>query len=216
MTAFLFFGPILATSTGHSEYELHPLVEDVLPPGTKVRPDGTIEVIHPDQDYLVRFLPPEKRGLHYAGADRDLESMLLYAREAKQVQSAAIGIWGGLLLAVMFFLGLSLASAWAVDAPARSGRRLLSRLFSYAELYLLTGALVVACMAVSELWIASGLHSFRGIPWGSILLLLAVLAGAAATAYVGVARRWHPLARVGLYAIWALLVAGLLRFSGLM
>jgi predicted Ser/Thr protein kinase len=214
LTAFLFFGPILATTTGHSEHELHPLVEDVFPPQTKVRPDGTIEVIHPDQEYLVRFLPPEKRSLDEAEANQDLERMLLYAREANQLQSAVIGVWGGLLLAVLFFLGLSLASTWAVDAPARSGRRLLSRLSCYAELYLLAAALVVAGMAVSELWIASGLHSIHGIPWISIILLLAVLAGAAATAYIGVARRWHPLARLGLYAIWALLVAGLLRFGG--
>ncbi len=215
LTAFLFIGPFLATNTGHSERELHPLIEDVIPPETRTRPDGTHEVIHPDQEYLIRFLPPEKRSLNYPDADQDLDRMLIYAREANQLQDAAIGIWGGLLLAVQFFLGLSLASTWAVDAPARSSRRLVSRLVCYAELYLLTGALVVAGMAVLELWIASGLHSVRGIPWGSILGLLAVLAGAVVTAYVGVARRWHLLIRIGLYVFWVMLIAGLWRLGGL-
>jgi Ni/Fe-hydrogenase subunit HybB-like protein len=102
-----------------------------------------------------------------------------------------------------------------VEAPARSGRRLPSRLFNYAELYLPTGVLLCAGLALLTLWISVGASRHTGEPpWGLFLVLLAVLAGAAATAYVGVARRWHPLARVGLYAIWALLVAGLLRCGG--
>jgi tRNA A-37 threonylcarbamoyl transferase component Bud32 len=210
LIGFLFFGPFLATSPG---IEIHP-VQDQIDPVAQTRLDGTVEIVHPDREYLVRYLPPEKRGLNYSGAERDLGNMLLYAKTANRLHTAATGIWGGLLLAVLFFLGLSLASTWAVDAPARSGRGLPARLFCYGEIYLLTAVFVVAAMSTSELWIASGLQYFRGIPWASILALLAVLAGAVATAYVGVARRWHPLARVGLYAIWGLLVAGLLRFGG--
>jgi predicted Ser/Thr protein kinase len=217
LTAFLFLGPFLTTSTGHNEYELHSLVEDVFPAQVRTRPDGTVEVVHPDQEYLVRFLPPEKRSLDYPNAARDLEMMLLYAREANRLQAASVGIWLGLLETTLFFVGLILASTWAVEAPARSGRGLPSRLFNYAELYLPTGVLLFAGLALLTLWISVGASRHTGEPpWGLLLVLLAVLAGTVVTAYVGVARRWHPLARVGLYALWAILVVGLLRLSGLM
>ena len=42
------------------------------------------------------------------------------------------------------------------------------------------------------------------------------LAGLAVTAHVGVSRRWHPLARVGLYMLWAGLIAVMLWFGKLL
>ena len=112
--------------------------EDVFSPEIRPRPDGTVVVVHPDQKYLVRFLPPEKQSLDYPEAGRDLDAMLRYAREANQLQTASIGIGCGLLITAILFVGLSLTSIWAVEAPARSGRRLLSRLICYAELYFST------------------------------------------------------------------------------
>ena len=198
LVGFLILGPILAAQPG---IELHP-VQDRIDPVARTRPDGTTEVVHPDREYLVRFLPPDKQDLNYPEAGRDLDRMLFDAGIANRLYTASIGIWGGLLIAAIFFLGLSLASTWAVDAPARSGRRLPARLFCYAELYLLTAALVAAALFCSFLWMKTGLQYFRGIPWGLFLGLLAVVAGAVVTAYVGVARRWRPLARLGLYAGW--------------
>ena len=46
-------------------------------------------------------------------------------------------------------------------------------------------------------------------------VLMTVLAGLGMTAHIGVGRRWHPLARVGLYVLWAGLFAMLLWFGGL-
>jgi len=212
LVAFLFLGPLLATNTGHGEWELHPLAEDAFGPEIRSRPDGTAEVIHRDQEYLSRFLPPEKRSLNYPNAAQDLEVMLGYAREANQLQAASIGIWSGLLLAVLLFMGLSLTSTWAVEAPARSGRRLLSRLFCYVELYLPAGALMIAGLALIVLWISvAASHHTGEPPWALLLGLLAIVAAAVATAYVGVARRWHPLIRLALYAAWAALFIALAR-----
>ena len=150
---------------------------------------------------MVQFLPPEKRDLNYDGADTDLEIMLFNARGANRIYAASIGIWVGLPVIVLFFLGLSLASTWAADAPARSGRRLLARLFCYAELYLPAGMLVVAGLGFLVLWLTVEASYHTSEPsWSLLLGLLAVLAGLVATAHVGVARRWHPLARLGLYA----------------
>ena len=207
LIGFLFLGPLLASSPGIELYH----VQDHIDPVAKVRPDGTVEIVHPDRDYLTQFLPPEKRGLNYPGAERDLDRMLFYAQTANRLETATTGIWGGLLIASVFFLGLGLASAWAADAPARSGRRLPARLFCYAELYLLTAVLVVVALFVSGVWMATGMQYFIGTPWAGFLGELAVTAGAAATAYVGVARRWHPLLRLALYAAWTALFIGLAR-----
>lgn len=130
--------------------------------------------------------------------------------------AASVGIWVGLPVIVLFFLGLSLASTWAVEGPARSGRHLPARLFCYAELYLPAGMLCLAGSGFLVLWhsVEASYHTGEP-PWSSLLGLLAVLAGLVVTANVGVARRWHPLARLGLYALWAGLFAGLLAFAGL-
>jgi predicted Ser/Thr protein kinase len=215
LVAFLFLGPLISVSPGHNEWELHPLLEDVFSPEIRSRPDGTVVVIHPDQEYLVRFLPPEKRSLDYPDAGRDLDTMRRYAREANQLQTASIGIWSGLLIATILFLGLSLTSTWAVAAPARSGRRLFSRIFCYVELYLSTALLMFAVFLFLELWVfVVTAHDTGRSPLGMLLGITAVLAGVVATAYIGVARRWHPLVRVGMYALWAGLLAVLLWIGG--
>ena len=203
LVGFLFLGPMM---TIIPDVEVHPLVEDALGPGIRTRPDGTLDRSDPDLAYVVRFMPADKRDLNYPDAPRDIEIMLNHAREANRLYSASIGIWLGLLIAALFFVGLSLASTWAVEAPARSGRRLPARVLCYIELYLTTGVLLVYIIPL--LMAGSGLRDVRGMPWGVFLGLFAVLAGAALTAHVGVARRWHPLIRVGLYAAWAVLLIG--------
>ena len=69
-------------------------------------------------------MPSDKRDLNYPEASRDLERMVFMASLANRLYAASVGIWAGSLYTVIFFVGMSLASTWAVDAPARSGRKL--------------------------------------------------------------------------------------------
>jgi hypothetical protein len=206
VVCFLFLGPFLAVER---PLQLRPL-HDRDQPTTKRRADGTAEVSHPDREYLARFLPPEKRALDYPGADRDLELLLFAAVRADRIYVASVGIWCGQLFAVGLFLGLSLASTWAVDYPARTGRR-LPRRFCYLELYPPAAVLVVASLALLPLGLVLRLDPKGGAVLAAVVVLWLGLAVLVAAAQAAVARRCHPLARLGLQRVgWGGLVAGLL------
>ncbi len=149
------------------------------------------------------------------GGSRPERTALESPARANQWYSDSITIWVELPFGVLFFVGLSLASTWAVEGPARSGRRLGARLVCYAELYLPTAVLVVALGLIVG-------HLFRGVLEGFalnpttpllVLLLVALLTGLVLTAHTGVARRWRPLARLGLYVLWAGLFVGVIALS---
>jgi hypothetical protein len=206
---FLFVGPVLA---GEARLELRP-VQGNVEPELRKWPDGTLEAWHRDRDYLVRFLPPEKRGLDYPGAEADLAVVLAAAVRANRLYATAVGVWLGQMTALLFFVGLALASTWAADHPARTGRGPLARLACYAELYLPAAVLVVVTLGLLDLWLASRVGTGRP-PWGPFAGGWAGLAVLAVLAHVGVRRSWHPLVRAGLYTAWAALMAGGLTAAG--
>ncbi len=204
MAAFLFACPVTAVETGEG-MAIHRFQE----------PEGGENISAADREYLAQFMSAWKSDPKNPEAWGELDVMLRYGREANRLNGAAIWIWIGQVVIMLFFVGLSLASMWAVDAPARSGRRLFARLWCYTELYLLTGLLFVCGIALLIFKISVGLSNHRGEPpWGLLVALVAVLSGLAATAHIGVGRRWHPLARVGLYLLWAGLLAGMLHLGG--
>ena len=120
-----------------------------------------------------------------------------------------------MLVAALFFLGLALASTWAAGHPAGAGKRLPARLLCYAELYLPTLLLLLASLVLLALGPTYWLPGAPGeVPWGRYAGLWAALAVLPVLASAGVARRWHPLARAGLYAGWAGLMAAVLKAAG--
>ena len=207
---FLLVGPVLA---GEAGLELRP-VQGNVEPVLRKRPDGKLEAWHPDRDYLARFLPPEKRGLDHPGAEADLAGVVAAAVRANRLYATAVGVWLGQMTALLFFGGLALTSTWAADYPARTGRGLLARLACYAELYLPAAVLVIASLGLLDLWLSVGRSGMASAPWGLFVGGWAGLAVLAVLAFEGVSRRWHPLARAGLYAAWAATMAAGLAAAG--
>ena len=117
LMALLLLGPY-AAELNHYLFPVH----DV-DPIYRLRPDGKVGVYHPDQDYLVQFLPPEKRDLNYDGAFYDLERVLwsiaapitstpVPSRSGPGCRSSSCSIWGYVWRA----LGRSMA--WPIRAAA--------------------------------------------------------------------------------------------------
>jgi hypothetical protein len=205
--AFLFLGPI----SGDDILKLYPVQDER--PQTHTNPDGTVVVIHSDRDSLVRFLPAEQRGLNYPGADRVLDDLLNSARRANRMYSAAIWGWFGQVTAVLLFVGFSLVSTGIADFLIRSGRRPLARAFCYIELYL-PAIVLLACLialTMTSIQMAAQEQRFLGTPWGLLIGCLTSLAALVAVAHVGVVRRWHPLVRVGLYAVCVIFMIMMIR-----
>jgi hypothetical protein len=213
LVASLFLAPVIGVDLRIGIRNL----QDDAPVLTALDPNGKVTVTHPDRDYLVQFLPPEKRNLDYDGAKNDVEHMLQCATSANRMYAAVVGTWVTQFMATIMFLGLGLTSAWAVDHLARSGRRLPARIGCYIELYLPVIVLLVGLAGVFEVWIAMVVmgQRFIGTPWVAWLGLLAAVAAWVVTAHAGVVRRWPPLIRVGMYVAGTGLTVGVLvRLNG--
>ncbi len=200
---FLLLGPLLVAN---SSIKFRPASDD--PVRMTALPDGTVAVNHPDRDFLVRFLPPDQRGLNYPGAASDLETLLGYVREANLIYAAAYTLWLGQLVFIPFLLGLGVQSTWAADHLARSGRGLPARCVCYAELYLPAVGLLYSSLALLVTWIMAKLSNLHAVPPAWPVAGVPALALLATVAHLGVTRRWRPLVRVGLYALWTGLVVG--------
>jgi tRNA A-37 threonylcarbamoyl transferase component Bud32 len=213
----LLLGPALANPMVGLIFHVLPVtssgVIDVIP-----QPDGTVKVKHSVQEQLVRFLPPEKRNLDYPGAKNDLDRVGRLALRANQLYNATFGIWYGQLFAVFVFIGLSLASSSDVNFVARSGRGLWAQVGCYLEMYLPSAGLIFIVIDFVAAWAmfrvlnqttSTGIQFPVG-RWygttaaGAILVLIS---------HVGVIRRWHPLIRIGLYAVWVSVIAAILYGS---
>jgi tRNA A-37 threonylcarbamoyl transferase component Bud32 len=205
VVASLVLSPLLADAD--VLYPLHKFHENA-PVETVVRPDGRTVARHPDQDYLVRFLPPEKRKLDYPDAVKDLKALLVQAQNASHMNAAAVAALAGQSSGLVLFLSLSLVSTLLGDVLAGSGRRLSAQIGCYLELYLPVVALPVGVIAL-VVFAARWPQVFFRMSWLRWPVLLAELLALIAVAYVGVFRRWHPLIRVCAY----LLLVGLMTVT---
>jgi hypothetical protein len=210
----LFLAPALS---GSMRVRLYPLRAEE-PPTWRSDPDGSrfritqpdIDIPHLDLAYLERFVPPGQRD------PTRMENARAYARahddltEANRYYRATAGIWLSQFATLVFFLAVALAGAWAADHLVRSGRGPVARVFCYVELYLsVVGVLGAATIFATFLSLAGGAdpawQDTRPPLWPfGVTLAAAVLV--AVVAHAGVVRRWHPLIRVGGYAVCFALV----------
>jgi hypothetical protein len=200
--------------------QVYPL-KDEQPPTWRMSPTGIgfrltqpdVDALHPDLKYLEQFLPPEKRdptsmefARAYGDAHRDLVAANRYYR-------ATVGVWITQCMTLFYFVLSSLLSAWAIDYLIRSGRRVVARIFCYAELYLSIVSWVIAATFFSILLYAAIKFEFpdNQSPLGAGAWILGGTTLLVLIAYAGVLRRWHPALRIGGYVICIGLVA--LRFA---
>jgi hypothetical protein len=173
-----------------------------------------IDIPHPDLKYLERFVPPEKRdptrmenASAYGDAHRDL-------MEANRLYGTTAGIWLAQVASLLFFLTAALVGAWTIDYLLRSGRGAVARAFCYAELYVSSLSVLIAGIALAEVFQIRNLDD-RGngpSPWPFAAVLAATLL-VTVIAYVGVVRRWHWLLRVAGYVACVLGTIAVLRHS---
>ncbi len=208
----LFAAPMLACSM---RLQLYPLRAEESPTW---RPDPDwnhiritqpdIEIPHLDLNYLENFVPPEKRdptrpenASAFGNAHRDL-------MDANRYYRAATGVWLAQFATLLFFLTASLTSSWAADYLVRCGRSPFARAFCYVELYLPVIGLLAAVVVFAE-FLRIAFDDSYGPSRPRLWPFAVILAGAiliTSLAHAGVIRRWHPLIRIGGYAICLALV----------
>jgi hypothetical protein len=215
----LFLAPLLVTD---AHVQLYPLRAEE-PPAWRAEPDGAhvrltqpdIDIPHLDLRDLGRLVPPDRRdptrlenAPAYAAAHQDL-------LEANRYYRATVGVWWSQLVTLACFLTAALVGGWAADYLVRTGRGPVARGLCYLELYLPALAFLAASLALLlvEMALAEGNHT-GAPPWWVFVGLWAAVGLLPVLAFAGVIRRWHPLARVGLYGAWAGLLAGVLAACG--
>ena len=204
-TCNLFVAPMIVAEVNHHLY----LLRAEESPTWRYDPGrGTIRITQPDIDslhvdleYLEGFVRPEQRDptrpenyQAYWTAHKDL-------MRANRHFGAAAGVWGSQFSALAFFLIAAVAGGWAADYLARSGRGWAARVVCYAEVYLPVLAAPVAAVILGTFVVVAleGEKHQNPPPVGPFAGLFAGTLTVAAVAVVGVVRRWHPAARVGVY-----------------
>jgi hypothetical protein len=128
----------------------------------------------------------------------------------QRLRFASATVFWAEVLTLLYFVGLGLASSWAVDHVTRSGRRPLARAACYGELYLPVVLLALSFFRKLLDWMSEHVTGHaQGVP-ADWVVATAALAALVVVAHVGVIRRWHPLARVGLYVLVTGVPAGIL------
>ncbi len=161
-------------------------------------------------------------------------SGITFLQRANQMYAASVGIWSVLLAAATFFIGMSLASTWALDLSGRLAPRWFGRFLAYAELYgsallLVFGGLLWIIGARSYPVAESRIEFigprikkvtetrvvFTGAPLQRIGLFLATFAaGMLVIGYVTHVRRWSQLVHQVLVAVWVGLLLGAVSWFG--
>jgi serine/threonine protein kinase/fluoride ion exporter CrcB/FEX len=190
LTSFSFLGPLLVanSSNRNTAYELHPV-------GSRL-----FDLTDKDKEYLARYLPTERRPAGTPGREAALAKLHVRATNTNEAYFAVNIVWGGMLLVLIFYIGLTTESTWAADYLSRSGRGLFARIGCYLELYPPAAGLVLWCLILAVVGLIVARDIVGGGPnWAELLMVLALGAAWVALAHIGVIRRWHPGLRVAIY-----------------
>jgi hypothetical protein len=202
LVAFGFVGPVFADM--ELVRPLHPIYDGELSP--ERIPETDLRKVNPSQErYLEPFAARSTSPLPFDGfktRDHQMRSLLSQADRANRRYATSISLWTGLLATVGVMLGVALTGTSCADAVARSGRGRWAQAACYVEL--IVPVLGVVLGTGGAVLSSVGAAGWRLAIWDRLVWeavgLLAVLTG---LAIAGVARRWHPAVRVGLYAGWA-------------
>ncbi len=193
LVAFSIFGPVSGAEAYRLGAQLHP-VED---PFVVAENQGQFGSPTPaEAEYLARYLPAEVRAAGAPGRREALEELYRRAVLTNRAYAAVVSGWVMLFVVAVFFVGLSVESAWAVDHVSRSGRGPVARAVCYLELYPPAAALLLWSLIVLVMGIIMGAQRVTGGPArGWLLTPLGLGAVWVGLAHAGVIRRWHPAVR---------------------
>jgi hypothetical protein len=204
LVVFSYLGPVVGAEANRVEkWRLHPVsgAYELLGHGENLPPE--------EAQYLTQYLPSEDSIPGAFERQWMLWSLWAMADDTNRFYAAVLSGWIVLLFVLLLFFGLTLESTWAADFLVRSGRGPVARAICYLELYPPAAALLFWSLAV----FFGGMFGDRiepiGLPWiefpgpnpGFLLFALGFGACLVTLAHVGVIRRWHPAARVGVYLV---------------
>jgi serine/threonine protein kinase len=209
LTAYSFMSAF-ATLSGkdlvHSKLWLHP-----------VNNKNTLELSDHNEEieYLEQYLPPEDR---LSGPQANWTKLIVLHQSALNTNLLLVALvsgWVMLFVVLTIFLGQTLHSTWAVDYVAGSSRGFWSRVICYFELNLPVLASLIWCsyVMVATFNATLGRAGYRNA-WSLEQLSFALGILLVTLTHAGVIRRWHPLARVCLYATWCGMAVAVFALAG--
>jgi tRNA A-37 threonylcarbamoyl transferase component Bud32 len=212
VVGFLFVAPMSISSYGS---KLHPVEMRALQDLPAARDPA--HPAHRQLDYLRNWLPTEKRRLDYVGWENDVRSLAFWAEDANRLDHACKNVWFVAAFSMVFFLGTSIASNWAIGLiEHRMGRQGWNAI-RYVEVFIpLVLAVVATAVALFELAVplifTADPEARR--PLFKVLLCTVAAAGLAIAlavlAYYGVIRKWTWSRRAVIYFVWSVLLGCLI------